>query len=228
MNINNINELENYFEQNPSSNLFPILSEYYLSSKKIEKAENICKKGLEFNPNSLDGLYTLSRILTLKKEYFTSEKILKKIIKQDPKFFNAYIVLSQIYWIQNEIFKLKKILKQLLVFNTKNIYAIEGLKKISKLTLNKQKKFPKKKVEESFSKTNSNIKLINDKNINSIPITKNIATFTMVEIFKSQKLYKEALGVLSVMKTKKNSDVKEIKIKQTELIELLKNLNNNK
>ena len=50
----------------------------------------------------------------------------------------------------------------------------------------------------------------------------------MVEIFKSQKLYKEALGVLSVMKTKKNSDVKEIKIKQTELIELLKNLNNNK
>ena len=70
--------------------------------------------------------------------------------------------------------------------------------------------------------------IINDKNINSIPITKNIATFTMVEIFKSQKLYKEALGVLSVMKTKKNSDVKEIKIKQTELIELLKNLNNNK
>ena len=92
----------------------------------------------------------------------------------------------------------------------------------------KQKKLPKKKVKESFSKTSSNIKLINEKNINSIPITKNIATFTMVEIFKSQKLYKEALGVLSVMKTKKNSDVKEIKIKQTELIELLKNLNNNK
>ena len=71
------------------------------------------------------------------------------------------------------------------------------------MTLNKTKEITKKKVKESFSKTSSNIKFINDKNMNSIPITKNIATFTMVEIFKSQKLYKEALGVLSVMKTKK-------------------------
>ncbi len=225
MNINNLNELEDYFENNPTSNLFPILSEYYLLNKKIEKAEKICEKGLKSNPNSLDGLYILSRILILKKEYLNSEKILKKIIKKDPKFFNAYIILSQIYWNQNEISKLKKILKQLLIFDQKNIYANEGLKKISKFIKNDEKKIKVKSDKQEFSKTNSNIKLVDDKNINSIPITQDIATFTMVEIFKNQKLYKEALGVLSVMKTKKNSDVKEIKTKQIELIELLKNFN---
>ena len=228
MNINNINELEDYFQDNPSSNLFPILSEHYLLNKKIDKAKEICEIGLKFNSNSLDGLYVLSRILILKKDFIKSEKILKKIIKEDSSFFNAYIILSQIYWSQNETVKLKKVLNKILLFDSNNNYAKQGLKKILILENNEKKKLSNQKKTLNISKINSSTEFVNDENINTIPITKDIATFTMVEIFKSQKLYKEALGVLSVMKTKKNSNAKDIKTKQSELTELLKKQNTNK
>tara|TARA_A100001011_G_scaffold71076_1_gene72838 strand:+ start:84093 stop:84779 length:687 start_codon:yes stop_codon:yes gene_type:complete len=228
MNINNINELEDYFQDNPSSNLFPILSEYYLLNKKIDRAQEICELGLKLNPKSLDGLYVLSRILILKKDFIKSEKTLKKIIKEDPNFFNAYILLSQIYWNQNKTVELKRILNKILLFDSNNTYANEGLKKILILETNHKKTLTKQKKTTNISKINSSVELVNDENINTIPITKDIATFTMVEIFKSQKLYKEALGVLSVMKTKKNSNLKDIKTKQSELTELLKKQNANK
>ena len=66
------------------------------------------------------------------------------------------------------------------------------------------------------------INISNEKNINDLKIPKDLATFTMVEIFQNQKLYNEALEILTIMMTKKGLNKDNINSKKSELIQLLK------
>jgi len=222
MSLDNIDDLKEYFINNPHSKLFSVLSEYYLLNNQIDKAQKICDIGFKSNFNSLDGMYVQSRIFILNEDFSEAEKILKKIIKTDPFFFNAYILLSEIYWKQGSLFDLKKILKKILFFDPKSKYANDGLKKINQIGYNKStvsiknKKLPIGKYKSSIINTT------NEKSINDLKISKDLATFTMVEIFQNQKLYNEALAILTIMMTKKGLNKDNINSKKTELIELLK------
>jgi len=222
MNLDNIDDLKDYFINNPQSKLFSVLSEHYLLNNQIDKAQKICDIGLKFNFNSLDGMYVKSRIFILKEDFSKAEKILKKIIKDDPFFFNAYILLSEIYWRQGSLFNLKKILKKILFFDPKSKYANDGLKKINQIGYNKSTVDVKDKKQSTNKYKSSTLDVTNVKNINDLKISKDLATFTMVEIFQNQKLYNEALAILTIMMTKKGLNKDNINSKKSELIQLLK------
>ena len=222
MNLDNIDDLKDYFINNPQSKLFSVLSEHYLLNNQIDKAQKICDIGLKWNFNSLDGMYVQARIFIFKEEFSKAEKILKKIIKTDPIFFNAYILLSEIYWRLGSLSNLEKILKKILFFDPKSKYGNEGLKKIDQIGYNKSKVDFKDKTKPINKYKSEMINISNEKNINDLKIPKDLATFTMVEIFQNQKLYNEALEILTIMMTKKGLNKDNISSKKSELIQLLK------
>ena len=55
-------ELEREFANDFGSPYFPILSEIYLRDKDYVRAEKVCKIGLKYDPDNLNGYYILSKI----------------------------------------------------------------------------------------------------------------------------------------------------------------------
>ncbi|HPG38336.1 MAG TPA: tetratricopeptide repeat protein [bacterium] len=76
--------LQKRLDDNPHSILFARLADRYLDAGDINRAMEICNKGLEYYPGYSTGLFVYAKCLLRKTEYEEAEKQLKKVIALNP------------------------------------------------------------------------------------------------------------------------------------------------
>ena len=206
MDLNDLKDLEYYFAGNFDTVLFPVLAEHYLLNGDFQRAHKVSEIGLGHHPDFVPGLFIEARTYLSEGEMKKSEKILKQIIALDPGHYNAHILLAEV---QTELGRadttLRKLYSQILEINRDNEKARAWLEK----PLTKEIKPPSEKTTVKG-------------NLADLSISPQLATFTLMAILKSQKLYDKALEVLVVMSRKEEVDMERIEQERKELLKLLK------
>lgn len=202
LDLTDLKALEFYFADHFDTLLFPVLAEHYLLRNEFSRAHKVSEIGLSHHPEFVPGLFIQARIYLEEGDLNSAEKTLKKILTMDPGHYQAHHLLADV---QTKLGRapstLRRRYKKILEIYPGDERAREGLEKpISKEP-------PKAESPE---------------NLLGLSISPKLATFTLMAILKSQKLYDQALGVLSVMSGKEGADIKRIERERKELLRLLK------
>ncbi|MBN1541333.1 tetratricopeptide repeat protein [candidate division KSB1 bacterium] len=81
--------LESRLKENPESMLFARLADHYLKRKEIEKAIELCERGLGFHPSYASAYYVLAKCFFHRDEWEHAERRLKKVLALEPRFLTA-------------------------------------------------------------------------------------------------------------------------------------------
>lgn len=213
MDLTNIKGLEHYFAYHFDTFLFPMLAEQYLLREDLVRAKKVCEIGLEYHPDYIPGLFLQGQTLLAEKEFIKAEKVFKRIIRQDSGHLNAHLKLAEVQVeLKRSETTLKRLYNRILEMDGTNEKAMKWLEDIGK----KKRKAPTRK------KTSKEKKQTPRDELASLPISPQLATFTLVAVLKSQKLYEQAIEVLSLMARKEDADKKRIKEEKEELLQILK------
>ena len=208
MNLNNQSELESYFADNFDTVLFPILADMYLQDRDLDRARKVCDIGLGYHPDHVDGKFILAMVELEIGNEREAEKLLKDVVSSGTDHLQAAFQLAVV---QQSLGRaestLQKSWNKVIDLDPENREAksilsiIEKGEKPSKIIKrskpNKGKKSTKRR--KSSSKNEDGPQL---------SISPRIATFTMVNVLKNQKLFYQALDVLDILVTKGADSIK--------------------
>ena len=93
-------EIERYlsmWERDPKSRVFAPLAESYRKIGQIDRAIEICKKGLQIHPNYVSGRVALGRAYFDKGDYPAAKTQLEIVFEADPENLVAAKTLGEIY-----------------------------------------------------------------------------------------------------------------------------------
>ena len=193
-----IQQLEQMFSQNLQSPLFSILADCYYQKRLYIHAKKVCKIGLKYNPQSIEGQYVLAKILLIQGEMKRAEKILQDIVLNNPYQLNAILLLIE------TMEQLKRSKKSIGHYIQTASLFYDNNKQIKKYFKDSEKVHKIKKTIKTHSK-------------NTLHISPKLATQTMYKLLLSQKKYIDAYALLKIMnKQSKNkkfviNEMKKIK-----------------
>jgi tetratricopeptide (TPR) repeat protein len=193
-----IQQLEQMFSQNLQSPLFSILADCYYQKRLYSHAKKVCKIGLKYNPQSIEGQYVLAKILLIQGEMKRAEKILQDIVLNNPYQLNAILLLIE------TMEQLKRSKKSIGHYIQTASLFYDNNKQIKKYFKDSEKVHKIKKTIKTHSK-------------NTLHISPKLATQTMYKLLLSQKKYIDAYALLKIMnKQSKNqkfviNEMKKIK-----------------
>ena len=193
-----IQQLEQIFSQNLQSPLFSILADCYYQKRLYSHAKKVCKIGLKYNPQSIEGQYVLAKILLIQGEMKRAEKILQDIVLNNPYQLNAILLLIE------TMEQLKRSKKSIGHYIQTASLFYDNNKQIKKYFKDSEKVHKIKKTIKTHSK-------------NTLHISPKLATQTMYKLLLSQKKYIDAYALLKIMnKQSKNqkfviNEMKKIK-----------------
>ena len=206
MNLQNIEELEIYFADHFGTLLFPVLAEHYLTEGDHERAHKVSEIGLGHHPDHVPGLFLEARIYRAEGKLKEAKRLLKKTVSLDPAHFNAHILLAEV---QLDLGRSAKTVRKLY----ETVIAMDSTNEKAKAWL------AKRTSKGSTKKPERRPPIVS---LASFPITPQVATFTLMAVLKSQKLYRQAVEVLMVMSGKKDADMERIAREKSDLMKLLK------
>ncbi len=96
-------EIHDYFQilkSDPRSRVFAPLAEALVRRGRLDEAEQLCRYGLEHNPNFSDGHLACSRILFHRRRYTEALDEVKITLGLDAGNVEAYLMAAQIYLAQ--------------------------------------------------------------------------------------------------------------------------------
>ena len=200
-----LSKIEQVFSENFSSSIYLILVSEYLKNNDVGRAETVLKIGREHYPDSILGKYLLAKTYLLKDEIDKSQSLLSSILKDFPVHFKARKLLIEIFRKKNDHKNIDKNVVLLQKYfpnqlSSSDITSNEVLENKSY----KADKFETEKAVEEF------------KEKPKVKISKNMATFTFVDILISQKHYSEALVALDMLE-KKGRSLERINKKRKEI-----------
>ena len=193
-----IQQLEQMFSQNLQSPLFSILADCYYQKRLYSHAKKVCKIGLKYNPQSIEGQYVLAKILLIQGEMKRAEKILQDIVLNNPYQLSAILLLIE------TMEQLKRSKKSIGHYIQTASLFYDNNKQIKKYFKDSEKVHKIKKTIKTHSK-------------NTLHISPKLATQTMYKLLLSQKKYIDAYALLKIMnKQSKNqkfviNEMKKIK-----------------
>ena len=197
-----IQQLEQMFSQNLQSPLFSILADCYYQKRLYSHAKKVCKIGLKYNPQSIEGQYVLAKILLIQGEMKRAEKILQDIVLNNPYQLNAILLLIE------TMEQLKRSKKSIGHYIQTASLFYDNNKQIKKYFKDSEKVHKIKKTIKTHSK-------------NTLHISPKLATQTMYKLLLSQKKYIDAHALLKIMN-------KQSKNQKFVINEMKKIKNNNK
>ena len=197
-----IQQLEQMFSQNLQSPLFSILADCYYQKRLYSHAKKVCKIGLKYNPQSIEGQYVLAKILLIQGEMKRAEKILQDIVLNNPYQLNAILLLIE------TMEQLKRSKKSIGHYIQTASLFYDNNKQIKKYFKDSEKVHKIKKTIKPHSKK-------------TLHISPKLATQTMYKLLLSQKKYIDAYALLKIMN-------KQSKNKKFVINEMKKIKNNNK
>lgn len=101
-------EIERYlsmWERDPRSRVFAPLAESYRKIGQIDRAIEICQKGLQIHPNYVSGRVALGRAYFDKRDYAAAKTELEMVFEADPENLVAAKTLGEIYEVEGELEK---------------------------------------------------------------------------------------------------------------------------
>ena len=225
ININDKTALEGVFAENFGSHYYPILANLYLQEGDLRRAKKVCEVGLKHDSSNVDGKFILAKVALAENKLTVAEKWLKQVVDENPAHFNALRLLIKIeIQLTRSLNTIQIYISRLLQFLPYDKECIQWLNEINKLeTSNSQsitspdpESLPENNLPNATSKiTNENLVK------NNYEIVESMATFTMVQVLKSQKYYHQALAVLDVLKSN-GRDSDRIAKEKSDIQQLLK------
>ena len=211
--------LENIFSQNFGSPYFPILADLYLQEGDFRRAKMVCEVGLEHDLGNDFGKLILAKVALAEEKPAVAEKWLKQVVKDNPSNFNALRMLIRLEFILKRSPKtIQKYIQYILQYIPNDVECQGWLQNIAD-KLPDEKKIVPKKTNDLVSSGASETKpvLIEEADYD---LEESMATFTMLQVLKSQKHYQQALAVLKMLEAKK-MDVDRISKERGEIQSLL-------
>ena len=225
ININDKTALEGVFAENFGSHYYPILANLYFQEGDLRRAKKVCEVGLKHDSSNVDGKFILAKVALAENKLTVAEKWLKQVVDENPAHFNALRLLIKIeIHLTRSLNTIQIYISRLLQFLPYDKECIQWLNEINKLeTSNSQsitspdpESLPENNLPNATSKiTNENLVK------NNYEIVESMATFTMVQVLKSQKYYHQALAVLDVLKSN-GRDSDRIAKEKSDIQQLLK------
>ena len=214
--------LENIFAQNFGSPYFPILADLYLQEGDFRRSKMVCEVGLRHDSGNDLGKFILAKVALAEEKPAVAEKWLKQVVKDNPSNFNALRMLIRLEFILKRSPKtIQKYIQYILQYIPNDVECQGWLQNISDISdkLPEGKKIDSNKTNDLVSGEVSTTKpgLIEEKNYD---LEESMATFTMLQVLKSQKHYHQALAVLKMLEGKK-MDVDRISKERGEIQSLL-------
>lgn len=198
--------LEGVFAENFSSPYYPVLADIYLEEGDLMRARKVCEIGLDHDSANVDGKFILSKISLVEEKFTAAEKLLKQIVVENPSHFTALRMLIKLE------FQLKRSTKT--IWNYLNFFShffpkdneynnwLEEIKNLeSDMPNPNHSKTPN---SNTNSKKNKSIQQSNPVDDKPYQVVDSMATFSMLQVLKSQNHYLQALSLLNILESKSN------------------------
>ncbi|MBC8256431.1 MAG: hypothetical protein H8E85_03900 [Candidatus Marinimicrobia bacterium] len=223
--INDKTALEAIFAENFDSPFYPILANLYLQEGDFRRAKTVCEVGLKHDSSNVDGKFILAKVALAENKLSVAEKWLKQAVDENTANFNALRLLIGLeIQLARSPKTIETYIRRLLQFLPYDNECIQWLKEINSLESAGSTAITNPDTE-SPPKNNSpkpapvkTPELVTEKQYD---IVESMATFTMVQVLKSQKHYHQALAVLDVLKSK-GRDSDRIAKEKNDIQQLLK------
>ncbi len=208
MNLNNQSELESYFADNFDTVLFPILADMYLQDRDLDRARKVCDIGLGYHPDHVDGKFILAMVELEIGNEREAEKLLKDVVLSGTDHLQAAFQLAVV---QQSLGRAESTLQK--SWNKVIDLDPENREAKSILSIIEKGEKPSKTIKRSKpnkGKKSTKRRKSSSKNEDGpqLSISPRIATFTMVNVLKNQKLFYQALDVLDILVTKGADSIK--------------------
>jgi len=215
--------LESKFAEDFASPLYPILADMYLVEGDLRRARKVCEIGLDYDSSNIDGKFVIAKVSMAEEKFTAAEKWLKKVVAENPAHFNALRMLIKLEFQLNRSHNtIKKYVNRLMHYLPHDDECTEWLNEIGANTAetayhnpfenraneSKQDQPPSQRVELEVE--------------HSYEIVESMATFTMVQVLKSQQHYKQALAVLNILESR-GQDSERISREKDEIQQLISN-----
>lgn len=223
--INNKTALEGVFAENFASPYYPVLANLYLQEGDFRRAKKVCEVGLEHDSSNVDGKFILAKVALAENKLTIAEKWLKQVVVENPAHFIALrLLISLEIQLGRSPKTIEIYISQLLQFLPYDTECIHWLSEInsSELDGSPENTTPNSEIPQGKNFPNSTIETKPDHSIEErYDIVESMATFTMVQVLKSQKHYSQALAVLEILKSKER-DSERISKEKIAIQQLLK------
>ena len=205
INILDKKTLENRFADNFGSPFFPILADMYLVEGDLPRARKVCEVGLGHDSTNTDGKFVLSRVDLAEDKFAAAEKLLKQVVGENQSHFNALRMLIKLeFKLKRSPKTIQKYINRLLHFlpnDAECIKWMDEMKVEDGAPAKQNENDPVAISEETIPgviKTNKAPAPVKNQAYN---VDTSMATFTMVQVLKSQKHYGQALSVLEALES---------------------------
>ena len=200
--ITDKSNLENIFSQNFGSPYFPILADLYLQEGDFRRAKTVCEVGLRHDSENDFGKFIMAKVALAEEKPAVAEKWLKRVVKDNPSNFIALRMLIRLEFILKRSPKtIQKYIQFILQYIPNDVECQGWLQNISD-EIPSEKKIAPKKTNDLVSSDAPEIEPPPIKKTD-YDLKESMATFTMLQVLKSQKHYQQALEVLKMMESKK-------------------------
>ncbi|MDP6935905.1 MAG: hypothetical protein QGF36_00595 [Candidatus Marinimicrobia bacterium] len=229
--ITNKKALEDAFAENFASPYYPVLANLYLQEGDLVRAKKVCEVGLEHDGNNIDGKFILAKIALAENKLTVAEKWLKLVVLENPAHFRALRLLVNIE------FQLKRSHNTIRGYVLKLLQYLpddaETLHWLSELGVDQEKSLEpatednSKNIKNSAEDSPSPAKpSSNPHNSDTYTLEPSMATFTMVQVLKSQKHFNQAILVLNMLESK-GKDPEKIAALRSDIQSLLEQSRDN-
>ncbi len=89
-----VKTLTQHIGAHPDSMVFARLADRYLLLREVDKALDICQRGLRNHPNYVSAHFVLAKCYLARKQYDEAERRLKHVLSLDPHYLNAHKLYS--------------------------------------------------------------------------------------------------------------------------------------
>ena len=92
-----INKCQKILDSDPNSQIFAALAEAYRKKKMVDKALEVCRKGLEIHPSYASAYIVMSKIFVDRSDFEKADSFLKKAIEVGGRTRSVDILQSEIF-----------------------------------------------------------------------------------------------------------------------------------
>ena len=172
----------------------------------LDRAHTVCNIGLENNPDDLAGKYLMAKICFFQNKTQDSKNQLNQILKKLPIHLNARQLMIKILKEEGKESDLLNHVEKL-----QEYFPNIGAANFSKPHFESHESPNVEEVVDTVDLEDSSDEIKKPKE--NFTVSKNMATFTFVDILIEQKHYSEALDILDVLE-KQGKQKKKIKEKR--------------
>jgi len=197
--------LESKFAEDFSSPFYPILADMYLNEGDLARARKVCEVGLDHDSTNTDGKFVLARVALTEEKFAAAEKLLKRVVDENQSHFNALRMLIKLeFQLKRSPKTIQKYINRLLYFlphDAECIKWMDEMKVEDGAPTKQNENDPVDISEETIADVIKTNKAPAPEKSHTYNVDTSMATFTMVQVLKSQKHYGQALSVLEALES---------------------------